>query len=183
MNAVVIFFLCTNSLINTNAFRRAGELPDMQITGVTMYTCVVWVVNVQMVLFVRYFTVVHHISIWGGILAWYVFLLVYGAIPPRISDTGFMVFVETCATSPYYWMTTFCVVTATLIPYLVYSVVQTSFFPMCHEKILFMKRFKIKEDNMEVEPTHTQVGCTARLEAKLGKIRNRVHHALHTPLT
>jgi len=181
LNAVVIFFLCTNSLINTNAFRRTGEPPDMQIVGVTMYTCVVWVVNVQMVLFVKYFTVIHHVSIWGGILLWYIFLLIYGAIPPRISETGFMVFVETCASSPYYWMTTLCVVTATLIPYLTYSVVQTSFFPMCHEKILFMQRFIGDTRNMEVEPTHTHVGCTARLEAKLGKIRHRVHHALQTP--
>ncbi|XP_058091688.1 putative phospholipid-transporting ATPase 9 [Magnolia sinica] len=138
ISAVVIFFLCVAAL-HHQAFRKGGQVVDMEILGATMYTCVIWVVNCQMALSVSYFTLIQHIFIWGGIALWYLFLLIYGAITPAISTTAYMVFTEACGPAPMYWLLTLCVVIAALLPYFAYSAFQMWIFPMYHEMIQWIR--------------------------------------------
>ncbi|CAM0958897.1 unnamed protein product [Alopecurus aequalis] len=70
-SAVIIFFLTIASL-KYQAFRSDGEVIDLSTLGATAYTCVVWAVNLQMVITVNYFTLIQHICIWAGIFLWYV---------------------------------------------------------------------------------------------------------------
>lgn len=154
------------------AFDSKGRTAGRDILGVTMYTCVVWVVNMQMVLAISYFTMIQHIFIWGTIAFWYLFLLIYGAMPPGFSKNAYYVLIETLASSPMYWLVTFFVVISTLIPYFCYSALQMRFFPMYHEKIQWL-RHKGKANDAEYcalvrqkSLGHVSVGSTARLEAK-----------------
>lgn len=182
MSGIIIFFFCTKAYEH-QAFRKGGQVVGLEILGVAMYTCVVWVVNCQMALFVRYFTLIQHIFIWGGIALWYLFLLAYGAVTPGISQTAFMVFIEGCAPSPSYWILTLFVVVSTLIPYFSYSAVQMRFFPMYHEMIQWL-RLEGNCDDPEYchmvrqrSLRHTTVGFTARLEASASQVRHRIHDA------
>ncbi|XP_072984045.1 putative phospholipid-transporting ATPase 9 isoform X2 [Typha latifolia] len=172
VSGIIIFFFCTNALQH-QAFRKGGEVVSLDILGTTMYTCVVWVVNCQMALSVSYFTLIQHIFIWGGIAFWYIFLLIYGAMPTSFSTTAFMVFVEGLAPALSYWIVTLFVVIATLIPYIAYGSIQMRFFPMYHNMIQWI-RFDGRADDPEychvvrqrsVRPT--TVGVSARLDAKL----------------
>ncbi|XP_072958712.1 putative phospholipid-transporting ATPase 9 isoform X1 [Typha angustifolia] len=185
VSGIIIFFFCTNALQH-QAFRKGGEVVSLDILGTTMYTCVVWVVNCQMALSVSYFTLIQHIFIWGGIAFWYIFLLIYGAMPTSFSTTAFMVFVEGLAPAPSYWIVTLFVVIATLIPYIAYAAIQMRFFPMYHNMIQWI-RFDGRADDPEychvvrqrsVRPT--TVGVSARLDAKVSQLA-RVHHAVHSP--
>ncbi|GMH27539.1 hypothetical protein Nepgr_029382 [Nepenthes gracilis] len=133
-SGIIVFFLCDRAL-GKPAFNHAGKTSGLEIFGATMYTCVVWVVNGQMALFVKHFTMIHHILIWGSIGIWYLFLLAYGAINPDLSTTAYKVFVEALAPSPKYWLATLFVVISALVPYFVYSVVQVRFRPMYHEMV------------------------------------------------
>ncbi|KAK9052411.1 hypothetical protein SSX86_029040 [Deinandra increscens subsp. villosa] len=134
LSSMIIFFICKNSTIH-QAFREDGHVIDYEILGVLMYTCVVWAVNCQMALSINYFTWIQHFFIWGSIFFWYVFLVIYGYINPLWSTTAYRVFVEACAPSPFYWMTTFLVVASTLLPYFLYRAFQTRFHPMYHDEI------------------------------------------------
>ncbi|KAD0007806.1 hypothetical protein E3N88_44926 [Mikania micrantha] len=134
LSSMIIFFICKNSTIH-QAFREDGHVIDYEILGVLMYTCVVWAVNCQMALSINYFTWIQHFFIWGSIFFWYVFLVIYGYIKPKWSTTAYRVFVEACAPSPFYWMTTFLVVVSTLLPYFLYRAFQTRFHPMYHDEI------------------------------------------------
>ncbi|XP_072984044.1 putative phospholipid-transporting ATPase 9 isoform X1 [Typha latifolia] len=185
VSGIIIFFFCTNALQH-QAFRKGGEVVSLDILGTTMYTCVVWVVNCQMALSVSYFTLIQHIFIWGGIAFWYIFLLIYGAMPTSFSTTAFMVFVEGLAPALSYWIVTLFVVIATLIPYIAYGSIQMRFFPMYHNMIQWI-RFDGRADDPEychvvrqrsVRPT--TVGVSARLDAKVSQLA-RVHHAVHSP--
>ncbi|EON88765.1 hypothetical protein, partial [Plesiomonas shigelloides] len=51
VSAVMIFFFCTRALEHQSF---DGKAVDYQILGATMYTCIVWVVNLQMALSVSY---------------------------------------------------------------------------------------------------------------------------------
>ncbi|GMN57961.1 hypothetical protein TIFTF001_027063 [Ficus carica] len=66
LTAVTIFWFCIRA-IESQPFRKGGQVAGLQILGATMYTCVVWVVNCQMALSISYFSYIQHIFIWGGI--------------------------------------------------------------------------------------------------------------------
>lgn len=153
ISAIMIFFFCTKAL-EPQAFDVEGRTVGRDILGATMYTCVVWVVNLQMALSLRYFTLIQHIFIWGSIALWYLFLLVYGAMPPNISTNAYKVFIETLAPSPTFWILALFVVITTLIPYLSCSAMQMWFFPMYHEMVQWIRY------NKGLQPT--SVGSTVR---------------------
>ncbi|KAL6010963.1 putative phospholipid-transporting ATPase 8 [Asimina triloba] len=136
-SSIIIFFLAICSILN-QAFRQDGHVAGYAELGVTMYTCVVWTVNCQMALIVSYFTWFHHVVIWGSIIFWYIFLTIYGFIPPTISTTAYEVLVEVCAPSPLYWLSTLVIVVSALLPYFSFSAMQTWFFPPYHTTIQAM---------------------------------------------
>ncbi|KAM7268641.1 hypothetical protein ACFE04_010807 [Oxalis oulophora] len=170
VNATIIFFFCIRAMEH-QAFRRGGETVGLEILGATMYTCVVWVVNCQMALSISYFTYIQHLFIWGGIIFWYIFLLAYGAMDPSFSTTAYRVFIEACAPAPSFWIVTFLVVVASLLPYFTFSAIQMRFAPMHHQMIQW-----IRADGQSDDPEfcdlvrqrsirQTTVGFTARFEA------------------
>jgi phospholipid-translocating ATPase len=134
LSSIIIFFFATKSMIN-QAFRRDGQVVDYEVLGVTMYTCVVWVVNCQMAISINYFTWIQHVFIWGSIAFWYIFLVIYGSLPPEVSTTAYKVLVEACAPSVLYWLVTLFVVISTLLPYFCQRAFQTRFKPMYHDMI------------------------------------------------
>lgn len=134
LSSIIIFFFATKSMIN-QAFRRDGQVVDYEVLGVTMYTCVVWVVNCQMAISINYFTWIQHVFIWGSITFWYIFLVIYGSLPPEVSTTAYKVLVEACAPSVLYWLVTLFVVISTLLPYFCQRAFQTRFKPMYHDMI------------------------------------------------
>ncbi|KAE8721534.1 putative phospholipid-transporting ATPase 8 [Hibiscus syriacus] len=71
LSATIIFFFGIREMQH-QAFRKGGEVAGLEVLGVTMYTCVVWVVNCQMASSITYFTYIQHLFIWGGIILWVV---------------------------------------------------------------------------------------------------------------
>ncbi|CAN8238897.1 unnamed protein product [Cochlearia groenlandica] len=175
-SSVIIFYLCKISL-ESQAFNHEGKTAGREILGGTMYTCIVWVVNLQMALSISYFTLIQHIVIWGTIVVWYSFIAVYGELPSRISTGAYRVFVEALAPSLSYWVITLVVVVSTLMPYFVYSSIQMRFFPMYHGMIQWLRYEGQCHDpeycdmvrQRSIRPT--TVGFTARLEAKKRSVR------------
>ncbi|XP_043717420.1 putative phospholipid-transporting ATPase 9 [Telopea speciosissima] len=178
---VIIFFFCTNAL-ELQAFRKGGEVVELEILGATMYTCVIWVVNCQMAISVSYFTLIQHIFVWGGIIVWYLYLLAYGAMSPTVSTTAYQVFIEACAPAPFYWLITLFVVISSLVPYITFSAIQMRFFPMYHGMIQWIRNDGQSEDpeycntvrQRSIRPT--TVGFTARREAKARHLREKRRH-------
>lgn len=183
VSATIIFFFTTSALQH-QAFRTGGEVVDLEFLGATMYTIVIWTVNLQMALSVCYFTIVQHIFIWGSIAVWYLFVIAYGAITPSISTTAYMVFIEGLAPAPSFWIVTLLVTIAALTPYFIYASLQVRFFPMYHNMVQWIRLEGMAEDpeychivrQRSVRPT--TVGVSARLDARVGQVTSRVHHAI-----
>ncbi|XP_041010362.1 putative phospholipid-transporting ATPase 9 [Juglans microcarpa x Juglans regia] len=170
-SALIIFFFCTKAL-ELQAFNNDGQTAGRDILGGTMYTCIVWVVNLQIALAISYFTLVQHVVIWGSVAIWYLFLLAYGAMSPTTSTTAYKLLIEDLAPATSFWLVTLVVVISTLIPYFSYSAIQMHFFPMYHEMIQW-----IRHNGQSKDPEYcdlmrqnslrpTTVGFTARIAAR-----------------
>ena len=186
ISALAIFFICKESLKH-QLFDPNGKTAGREIMGGLMYTCVVWVVNLQMALSISYFTWVQHIVIWGSIAFWYIFLMIYGAITPSFSTDAYMVFLEALAPAPSYWLTTLFVMIFALTPYFVYKSVQMRFFPKYHQMIQWIRYEGHSNDPEFVEMVRqrsirpTTVGYTARRAASVRR-SGRFHDQLHKDL-
>ncbi|XP_077244107.1 putative phospholipid-transporting ATPase 8 isoform X2 [Tasmannia lanceolata] len=164
-SSVIIFFFTTHSILH-QAFRGDGRVAGSEVLAVTMYTCVVWTVNCQMALSLNYFTWVHHILIWGSILFWYIFLAIYGSIPPTISTSAYKVLVEACGSSPLYWLSTLLVVVSALVPFVSYSAFQTRFFPMYHNII--------QRQGLKGSALRASVGFSGSGKAKIRHLKEKL---------
>jgi hypothetical protein len=125
--------------LTVNGFREGGEVViGLEILGTTLYTCIVLVVNCQMALSINYFTSIQHLFIWGGIVFWFIFLMVYGAIlDPYLSTTAYKVFIEAPVHQPRLTGSSHCLCCylSSLLPYFTYLTIQMRFFPFYHQMI------------------------------------------------
>lgn len=161
------------------AFNDDGKTVGRDIFGATMYTCIVWVVNLQLALAISYFTLIQHIFIWGSIALWYLFMLAYGAITPTFSTNAYKVFIEALAPAPLFWLVTLFVAISTLIPYFAYSAIQMRFFPMYHGMIQWIRHEGQSNDpeycdmvrQRSIRPT--TVGSTARFSRRSNRVNDR----------
>ncbi|KAI4339460.1 hypothetical protein MLD38_024403 [Melastoma candidum] len=134
-SAIMIYFLSTKAL-EPQAFNAQGHTAGRDILGATMYTSVVWAINLQMAISFSYYNAIQHICIWGTIAFWYFFMVVYGFLNPVRSTTAYKIFIESLAPSPAFWLLTLFVSITTLIPYFTFSAIKAKFFPMYHQWIL-----------------------------------------------
>ena len=52
----LIVFYFTIGILQRQAFREGGEVSGLEVLGATLYTCVIWTVNCELALFIKYFT-------------------------------------------------------------------------------------------------------------------------------
>ncbi|KAI3512526.1 hypothetical protein L1887_19842 [Cichorium endivia] len=175
--SLIVFFL--NIIIfYDQAFRAGGQTADMTVVGTAMFTCVIYAVNCQIALTMSHFTWIQHFLIGFSIIAWYVFLILYGMMSPELSGNAYKIFVEALAPAPIFWLSTLLVTVACNLPYLAHISFQRSFNPMDHHVIQEIKYYK-----KDVEDRHmwtrerskarqeTKIGFSARVDAKIRHLR------------
>ncbi|KAG2722670.1 hypothetical protein I3760_02G137200 [Carya illinoinensis] len=179
-SSLIIFFL--NIIIfYDQAFRAGGQTADMATVGTTMFTCIIWAVNCQIALTMSHFTWIQHLLVWGSIVTWYLFLLLYGMISPLISGNAYKLLVEALGPAPIYWAATLLVTIACNLPYFVHISFQRCFNPMDHHVIQEIKYYKrdVEDQHMWTRESSkarhdTKIGFTARVEAKIRQLRGRL---------
>lgn len=173
-SAVIVFFFSTKAMEH-QAFNDDGKTVGRDILGATMYSCIVWAVNLQMALSISYFTIIQHVLIWGSVALWYIFLLIYGSITPTASTDAYQIFVEALAPAPSYWLLVLFVVISTAVPYFSASAIQMQFFPMYHQMIQWMNYEGQSNDPEYCDMVRqrslrpTSVGFTARRAARTSR--------------
>ncbi|XP_020223409.1 probable phospholipid-transporting ATPase 4 [Cajanus cajan] len=179
-SSLIIFFLVV-IIFYDQAFRANGQIADMAAVGTTMFTCIVWAVNCQIALTMSHFTWIQHLFVWGSITAWYLFLMLYGVLPPRYSKTAYQILVEVLAPAPIYWTTTLLITITCVLPYLAHISFQRCFNPMDHHIIQEIKYYKkdIEDQHMWTRERskarqETKIGFTARVEAKIRHFKGKL---------
>ncbi|KAK4267270.1 hypothetical protein QN277_024070 [Acacia crassicarpa] len=179
-SSLIIFFL--NVIIfYDQAFRANGQTADMAAVGTTMFTCIIWAVNLQIALTMNHFTWIQHLFVWGSVTSWYLFLLLYGMISPYYSKNAYQILVEALGPAPLYWIATILVTVTCNLPYLTHISFQRCFSPMDHHILQEIKYYKkdIEDQNMWTRESskarqETKIGFTARVEAKIRQLKGRL---------
>ncbi|XP_052726397.1 probable phospholipid-transporting ATPase 4 isoform X2 [Vigna angularis] len=179
-SSLVIFFLVI-IIFYDQAFRANGQVADMAAVGTTMFTCIIWTVNCQIALTMSHFTWIQHLFVWGSITTWYLFLLLYGMLPPKHSKSAYQILVEVLAPAPIYWTTTVLVTITCVLPYLAHISFQRCSHPMDHHIIQEIKYYKkdIEDQHMWTRERskarqETKIGFTARVEANIRHFRGKL---------
>ena len=179
--ASIVIFALNLGIFHVQSFCSNGQTADMNAMGTAMFTCIIWAVNVQIALTMSHFTWIQHALIWGSIFTWYVFLALFGMLPPKISGNIFHMLLEALAPAPIFWLTTLLVIAATTLPYLAHISFQRSLNPLDHHIIQEIKHFKIdvQDERMWTRERSkarqkTKIGFTARVDAKIRQLRGRL---------
>lgn len=186
--SIAIYFLSIGMFYH-QAFRSGGQIADMAVVGTTMFTSIIWAVNVQIALIMNHFTWIQHLFVWGSVATWYLFLVAYGMSSPTISGNAYQILLEAVGPAPIFWIATVIVTFACNIPYLIHTSFQRAFNPQDQHVIQEIKYYKkdIEDACMwKREKTKarqkTKIGFTARVEAKIRQLRERLNkRALSTP--
>ncbi|WOL09078.1 phospholipid-transporting ATPase 6-like [Canna indica] len=178
--SIVIFFLSIGIFYN-RIFRAGGQTADMAAVGTTIFTCIIWAVNLQIALIMSHFTWIQHFFVWGSIVSWYLFLVAYGSSSPTLSGNSYKILGEALGPAPIYWLSTLVVAAACNIPYLVHISYQRVSHPLDHHVLQEIKYYRkdVEDENMWKREKvrarqRTKIGLTARVEAKFRQFAGRL---------
>ncbi|XP_051115700.1 probable phospholipid-transporting ATPase 4 [Andrographis paniculata] len=179
--SIMIFFPCI-VIFYDQAFRVDGHTADMTAVGTAMFTCTICAVNCQIVLSMCHFTWFQHLLVWGSVVLWYAFLVVYGELPYSLNDNAHGILREVLAPAPVFWSTAIVVTLACILPYLAHICFTRVFNPLDHQIIQEIKYYRqhIEDKHMwrrerikAREPT--KIGFTARVDAKIRQIKGKLN--------
>ncbi|PKA56458.1 Putative phospholipid-transporting ATPase 4 [Apostasia shenzhenica] len=177
--ASVIIFFFTISTMECQAFRAGGQTASMAAVGTTMFTAIIWTVDVQIALKMSHFTWIQHVFVWGSVATWYIFLLIYSL--SSFSSEEYQILVEAIGPAPTYWFIVFLVMAACNLPYFVHVSYQRNFHPMDHHLIQEIKYYRKDLEDQRMwrrekrkARQQTKIGFTARVEAKIRQLRGRM---------
>ncbi|KAJ8773950.1 hypothetical protein K2173_009381 [Erythroxylum novogranatense] len=180
-SSLVIFFLSIVILFD-QAFRAEGQTADMAAVGTTMFSCIICTVNCQIALTMSHFTWIQHLFVWGSIVAWYAFLLLYGMVSPIYSGNAYQILVEALGPAPIYWFAIILVTVACNLPYLAHISFQRCFNPLDHHIIQEIKYYRKDVEDQQMwtrerskARQETKIGLSARVDAKIRHLRGRLH--------
>uniref|UniRef100_A0A0D9WRB7 Phospholipid-transporting ATPase n=1 Tax=Leersia perrieri TaxID=77586 RepID=A0A0D9WRB7_9ORYZ len=178
-SSLAIFFL-NICIFYDQAIRSGGQTADMAAVGTTMFTCIIWAVNMQIALTMSHFTWIQHLFVWGSVGTWYLFIIVYGSA--LRSRDNYQILLEVLGPAPLYWAATLLVTAACNIPYLIHISYQRSCNPLDHHVIQEIKYLKkdVEDQTMwkrerSKARQRTKIGFTARVDAKIKQIRGKLH--------
>ena len=102
--AAIANFLLVMCSYGTDADKESGEVSGLFSMGTCLYTTIVITVNIQIALVLDHWTIFHHLAIWGSILTWFLFLIVYGSFDPAISQNVYQLFLTIVVPTTRYWL-------------------------------------------------------------------------------
>lgn len=137
MNGVLQAAVCFFSVVYGYGYGkvpdRNGQTMGLFTMGTTMYTCVLFVVSIQIAVVIQYWTWLHHLFIWGELLVWFAFLLVFGELPVKLSGELHRLFIMFVSTSLNFYRITLLTTVLALVPSFTLHCFSRNFNPLDNE--------------------------------------------------
>ncbi|XP_057542331.1 phospholipid-transporting ATPase 3-like isoform X4 [Amaranthus tricolor] len=126
--SLIFFYFITMS--GSKPQTSAGKMFGLWDISTMAFTCVVITVNLRLLLCCSTITSLHHISVWGSIISWFIFIFGYSGIMSngdRQENIYYVIFV--LMTTPYFYLALFLVPVVALIGDFLYQGLQRWFSP------------------------------------------------------
>ncbi|KAL5725371.1 P-type phospholipid transporter [Ranunculus cassubicifolius] len=168
-------FVTASSQIGHNS---SGKIFGLWDVSTMAFTCVVVTVNIRLLMVCNIITRWHHISIWGSILAWFVFIFIYsGIMTPydRQENVYFTIYV--LMSTFYFYLTLLLVPIVALMGDFIYQGIQRWFFPYDYQIIQEVhrhepdvtSRVKLQEVGVQLTPDEERSYAISQLPRETSK--------------
>ncbi|KAH9606858.1 hypothetical protein KSS87_020266 [Heliosperma pusillum] len=156
--SLIFFYFVTTS--GSRPQTSAGKMLGLWDISTMTFTCVVVTVNIRLLLCCNSITRWHHISVWGSIIAWFLFIFGYSGIMTngdRQENIYYVIFV--LMSTPYFYLALFLVPIVALIGDFLYQGLQRWFFPYNYQIIQEIHQYE-PEDNRRAQYLEIQSNLT-----------------------
>ena len=117
--AVVSFVAVFYGIHAGESDTASGKPFGLWEVGTTLYSAVIICLNLQIGLLCNYWTVFHHIVIWGSILLWFLLNVALSETQVYYSTYSFQTFVPIVARQAKYWLGFWPIAVLALLPYVI----------------------------------------------------------------
>ncbi|CAI5481750.1 unnamed protein product [Closterium sp. Yama58-4] len=114
VQAAILFALSFLPLLLSSS-GTDGRVLDVTAQGSILFTGLVLAVNLDLAITIQYWTVIHHLAVWGSIALWFVFLAVVSYVPPTLS-ASFYGMAPMLLPRPTYYLIVLLATVAALLP-------------------------------------------------------------------
>ncbi|KAK9750881.1 hypothetical protein RND81_02G228100 [Saponaria officinalis] len=156
--SLIFFYFVTTS--GSKPQTSAGKMLGLWDISTMTFTCVVVTVNIRLLLCCNSITRWHHISVWGSIVAWFIFIFGYSGIMTngdRQDNIYFVIFV--LMSTPFFYIALILVPIVALIGDFLYQGLQRWFFPYDYQIIQEIHRHE-PDDNTRAQYLEIQSHLT-----------------------
>jgi phospholipid-transporting ATPase len=159
----------------------SGRTFGLWEVGTTLYTSIVVTLNVQMALYSNFWTIYHHITIWGSIVLWFILNTVLSETDPYYSTFSYKTFVPIVSKSAKFWLGIWPVAVAGLLPYIMVITIRRNYYPTLADKVQDFdadeRNKRIKSDRESIT-VNTDVDVTVKSPRRLGTLKGVVVESL-----
>ena len=157
-----------------------GKPHGMYTVGLSMFNSIVWCVTLQWVLMIEYWTIVHHIAIWGSVFLWYLFLIIFGEFfPPDWSTNLCQLYFYVGRGAMMNFVSPLAVAVA-ILPVIFVKQLRRRFYPEDVEIIQEMKLHTAMGRNMHDPDTN---GGVYRMQSSLSRGDDSITRECDTAIT
>ncbi|XP_074274505.1 phospholipid-transporting ATPase 3-like [Silene latifolia] len=156
--SLILFYFVTNS--GSRPQTSSGKMFGLWDISTMTFTCIVVTVNIRLLLCCNSITRWHHISVWGSILAWFIFIFGYSGIMTngdRQENIYYVIFV--LMSTPYFYIALILVPIVALIGDFLYQGLQRWFSPYDYQIIQELHRHE-PDDNRRAQYLEVQSHLT-----------------------
>ncbi|PKA61390.1 Phospholipid-transporting ATPase 3 [Apostasia shenzhenica] len=157
--AIWAFFSVYQSLViynitlvsSQNGHNSSGKIFGQWNVSTMAFTCVVVTVNLRLLMACNSITKWHHMSVWGSILAWFVFIFIYsGIMTPWDRNRKMYILLFVLMSTFYFYVSLFLIPVVALLGDFVFQGVQRLLFPYDYQIVQEMHRHDIEESRSDL---------------------------------
>ena len=142
---------------------------DYLTLGNTVYSCVVITVCLKAGMETNAWNWIIHLSIWGSIVSWFVYLLLTSFFWPTLPffpDMAGMIIM--LLKTPLFWLCMLLVPFCTLIPDIIFQSIMITVYPGATDKVRLQEHGKVPVIDRMYKPKHTHRSKNSNEEIELG---------------
>ena len=159
--AIVTYWSIMKAVHSGEADHEDGHVFGLWEVGTTMYTSLVFTLNLQIGLFINYWTWIHHLTIWGSFALWWILNVVLSHTDVYYSTYSYKIFTESTVLTPKYWLGFWAVTFLCLLPYIIVSSLKRLFKPSLYELVQ-------NEESLERGACKQCLGVTTEVDGGAG---------------
>jgi len=147
-DSALAFFVALAALHHDNVFDN-GQTSDLWVFSTATYTCLVITATLKLALDIKHWTIIHQITVWGSIVVYVVFMMIYNSILTTggfLSSTGMYWIFWTTLTTPTFWFLLPMTIVICLLPDVLWKYIMRNYYPTASD----IARELMRETNKDV---------------------------------